>query len=87
VTKGEEIVVKLDLIAGERLTIRTGITDIDVTFEDIEGGFTETAFQYIDIAATTFFQLALGVNVIKVTESGVQASAASLSYRQRYVGV
>lgn len=87
VTKGEKIVVQLDLIAGERLTIRTGITDIDVTFEDIEGGFTETAFQYIDISATTFFQLALGVNLIKVTESGVQASAASLAYRQRYVGV
>jgi hypothetical protein len=86
-TTGESIVLSLDLLMNERLIVTTGIQDTNVIKEDLTTGETEVAFQYIDIAETTFFTLAKGENRIQiVTDEGI-VQDATVKFRNKYVGV
>lgn len=84
---GEDIVVDIAVLAGERLHISTGVADTSVILEDIATGERVSAFQYIDVSATTFFLLGIGSNYLSVTADGEPYFGAVLSYRQRYVGL
>lgn len=87
VTTGEKIVLAMDLLENERLTITTEADDINVVLTDTETGEDTVAFQYIDISETSFWQLARGSNTIKITAGEAEVEEASVKYRNRYVGV
>lgn len=86
-TTGEKIVLDMDLLADERLTITTEIDNINVIKTDLATGDTSVAFQYIDVGETTFFNLALGSNKIKVVADDSEVEDAVIKYSNRYVGV
>lgn len=86
-TTGEKIVLALDLLENERLTVTTGIDDTNVVKTDLLAGAETVAFQYIDVAQTTFFQLALGDNTIKITANEADVEEATVRFKNRYVGV
>jgi hypothetical protein len=86
-TTEQQITVALDLLDAERLTITTGVSDLDVTKTDLDTGEVINAFSYLDIGGTDFFQLARGPNSIRVTADGSSVAAAQLSYKNRYVGL
>lgn len=84
---GEKIAIGLSLTADEKLTITTAIEDINVTKTTISTGVTVSAFQYIDVSQSDFFQLRLGLNNIVVTANGTDIGSATIRYKNRYVGV
>lgn len=86
-TTGEKVVVDIAVLAGESLHISTGVADTSVILEDTATGERVSAFQYIDVAQTTFFLLGLGVNYISVTADGEPSNSATIRYRQRYLGL
>lgn len=86
-TTGQIIVVDIAVLAGEKLHVSTGVADTSVILEDTATGERVSAFQYIDVAQTTFFLLGLGVNYISVTADGEPSNSATIRYRQRYLGL
>lgn len=86
-TTGEQIVLGLALLEGERLTITTDTDNTNVIKTDLDTGETSVAFQYLDVAQTTFFKLRTGVNLLKITADGTNVEQATVRFRQRYVGV
>lgn len=86
-TTGEKIVLSLDLLADERLIVTTGVQDTNVIKETISTGVTEVAFQYIDIAETTFFNLSKGENRIQIVTTEGIVQDATVKFRNKYVGV
>lgn len=86
-TTGEKITINAALLGGERLTITTGIGDTNVILSDLATGEAESAFQYIDIANTTFFLLVPGNNRLTVTVAGTDAESVTIRFRNRYVGI
>jgi phage-related protein len=86
-TTGEKIVLALSLLADERLTITTGIDNTNVVKTDLNTGAETVAFQYIDVAQTTFFYLAQGTNTLKITAGEAQVEEATVRFKNRYVGV
>lgn len=86
-TSEESFEVALDLLSNERLTITTGISDLNVVKTDLDTGEEEVAFSYLDVADSDFFHLVLGVNSIRVTANDSSVASADLSYKNRYVGV
>jgi len=87
VTTGEKIVLALELLEGERLTITTEPDNLNVILTDIGTGSDFVAFQYIDVAQTTFWQLARGQNNIKIAAGEAEVEEATVKYRNKYVGV
>ncbi len=86
-TTGEEIVIALSINANERLTVTTGIDNNNVVLTDLIMGDDSVAFQYIDIAETTFFSLAKGTNNIIITSNEGAVEDATIKYKNQYVGV
>lgn len=86
-TTGEQIVLGLALLEGERLTITTDTDNTNVIKTDLDTGEETVAFQYLDVAQTTFFKLRTGVNLLKITADGTNVEQATVRFRQRYVGV
>ena len=87
VTTGEKIVLALAVASGERLTITTEPDNLNVILEDLAAETETVAFQYIDVAETTFWQLARGSNNIRITAGEAQVEEATIKYRNKYVGV
>lgn len=83
----EKIVIGLDLTADERLTITTALDDINVTKTTISTGGKVSAFEYIDVSQTEFFQLVVGENNIVIKANATEIGTATLKHRNRYVGV
>lgn len=86
-TTGEQIVIGLDLLDNERLTITTEMDNINVIKKNLITGVETTAFEYIDITQTTFFYLKTGENKIKVTANKGDVETALIVFKNRYVGV
>lgn len=86
-TTGEKVVIGLDLLDNERLTITTEIDNINVIKKNLVTGVETVAFEYIDISQTSFFYLIVGENKIKVTANGNDVETATIKFRNRYVGV
>ena len=86
-TTGEKVVIGLDLLDNERLTITTEIDNINVIKTNLITGVKTTAFEYIDISQTTFFYLIRGENKIKVTANEGDVETAMIQFKNRYVGV
>lgn len=86
-TTGEKIVLNLDLLDDERLTITTEIENINVIKTNLTTGESSVAFQYIDVGETEFFNLALGPNKIIINAAESQVESAKVKYYNRYVGV
>lgn len=86
-TTGEQIVIGLDLLDNERLTITTEMDNINVIKKNLITGVETTAFEYIDITQTTFFYLKTGENKIKVTANQGDVETALIVFKNRYVGV
>jgi len=84
---GEKIVLAMSLLATERLTITTGIDDINVIKEDLITGISTVAFQYIDVAETSFFRLPRGTSTLLITAGEAEVEQAAIKYRQRWVGI
>jgi len=84
---GEKIVVVLNLTADEKLTITTALENINVIKTTISTGISESAFQYIDVSQSEFFQLQLGINNIVIKANASDIGSATLKFRNRYVGV
>lgn len=85
-TTGESIVVNQTIAATDILEITTGYGNKKVTIIAADGTRT-SAFQYIDSDLTTFFNLALGENILTYTAtSGADTAAAYIYYSQRYLG-
>lgn len=87
VLTNEKIVIGLNLTADERLVISTSFDDINVVKYTLSTGEFVSAFDYIDVAQTEFFQLALGDNNITITANSTEIGSAILKFRNRYVGV
>lgn len=87
ITTGEKVVIGLDLLDNERLTITTEIDNINVIKTNLITGVKTTAFEYIDISQTTFFYLIRGENKIKVTANEGDVETAMIQFKNRYVGV
>jgi hypothetical protein len=87
VTIGEKIVLALEILEGERLTITTEPDNLNVILTNIGTGNDSVAFQYIDVAKTTFWQLARGQNNIKIAAGEAAVEEAVVKYRNKYVGV
>lgn len=86
-TTGENIVVNMSLTADQKLTINTDLNEIDVKLTTISTGVVTSAFQYIDVVNTKFFQLALGANVLKFMNGAQLSQYVNVKYKNRYVGV
>ena len=84
---GEKIVLALSLLENERLTITTGIDDINVIKDDLATGESTVAFQYIDVAQTTFFKLPRGATTLKISAGEAEVEEATLRFKQRWVGI
>lgn len=84
---GEKIVLAMNLLNNERLTITTGIDDINVIKEDLLTGEKSVAFQYIDVAQTSFFRLPRGTTTLKITAGEAEVEEASIKFKQRWVGI
>lgn len=84
---GEKVVIALDLLDNERLTITTELDNINVIKKDLITGVETVAFEYMDVAETTFFYLQKGENKIKVTANEGDVESAYIRYRNKYVGV
>ena len=87
VLTSEKIVIGLNLTADERLVISTSFDDINVIKYTVSTGEFESAFEYIDVSQTEFFQLATGDNNITITAASTEVGSATLQFRNRYVGV
>lgn len=87
VLTSEKIVVGLNLTEDERLVISTSFDDINVIKYTVSTGEFESAFEYIDVSQTEFFQLATGDNNITITAASTEVGSATLQFRNRYVGV
>jgi len=87
VLTNEKIVIGLNLTVDERLVISTSFDDINVIKYTLSTAEFESAFEYIDVAQTDFFQLALGDNNIAITANASEIGTATLKFRNRYVGV
>jgi len=87
ITTGEKIVLALALLANERLTITTQLDSINVIKTNLTTGAETVAFQYIDIAETTFFNLVRGTNTLRITANEAEMESAAIRFKQRYVGV
>lgn len=86
-TTGEKVVLALDLLADERLTITTDVDNTNVLLTDLATGVETVAFQYIDVAETTFFHLIRGTNTLRITAGEAQVEEATVRFKNRYVGV
>lgn len=86
-TTGEKIVIGLDLLDNERLIITTEVDNINVIKTNLITGIKTIAFEYIDIAQTSFFYLVTGENKIKVTANEGDVETAMIRFKNRYVGV
>lgn len=86
-TTGEKVVIGLDLLDNERLTITTAIDNINVIKTDLTTGEETVAFEYIDVSETTFFYLVRGENKIKVTANEGDVESATIKFKNKYVGV
>lgn len=86
-TTGEKIVLALALLEDEQLTITTEIDNINVLKKNLSTGVETVAFQYIDVAQTTFFYLAGGTNTMVVTANEAEMESATIKFKQQYVGV
>lgn len=84
---GEKIVLAMSLLETERLTITTGIDDINVIKEDLITGISTVAFQYIDVAETSFFRLPRGTSTLLITAGEAEVEQATIKYKQRWVGI
>ena len=87
ITTGEKIVLALDLLTDERLTITTGVDNTNVILTDLNTGAETVAFQYIDVAQTTFFNLMRGTNTLKITAGEALVEEAIVRFKNKYVGV
>lgn len=87
ITTGEKIVLGLALLANEQLTITTQMDNINVIKKNLMTGAETVAFQYIDIAQTTFFNLTRGTNTLRITANEAEMESAAIRFKQRYVGV
>jgi hypothetical protein len=87
VTTGEKVKVVLSLTADEQLIITTEIDNINVIKKTISTGAEVVAFQYIDIAESTFFYLPVGTTYIKITSTSGEIYGALLKFKNRYVGI
>jgi len=86
-TTGENIEVDISLTADQKLTINTNLDELDVKLTTISTGVSTSAFQYIDIPNTSFFHLALGLNVLKFMNGAELSQSVTVKYKNRYVGV
>lgn len=86
-TTGEKIVLAMDLLIDERLTITTGVDNTNVIKTDLLTGAETVAFQYIDVAETTFFELIRGTNVLQITAGEAKVEEATVRFKNRYVGI
>lgn len=86
-TTGDKIKVILDLTADEELIITTEIDNINVIKKTISTGVEVVAFQYIDVAETTFFYLPVGVSNIAITSTEGEVQGALFKFKNRYVGI
>jgi hypothetical protein len=86
-TTGEKIVIAMALLANERLTITTAIDNTNVIKTNLTTGAQTVAFQYIDIAETTFFNLAIGANNIKISAGEAAVEEATVKFKNRFLGV
>jgi hypothetical protein len=88
ITNGDEkIVITTNISADESLKITTELENINVVKTTISTGVQESAFQYIDVDQTEFFQLAIGENNIVITANATDVASALLKFRNKYVGV
>jgi hypothetical protein len=87
ITTGEKIVLAMDLLENEQLTITTEIDNINVILKDLITGTESVAFQYIDVTQTSFFYLAQGTNTIVITADEAEMESATIKFKQQYVGV
>lgn len=86
-TSGKKIVVTMDLLANERLTITTAVDNTNVVKTNTSTGVETVAFQYIDVAQTDFFSLAIGSNTLRITAGEAEVEEATVKFKNRYVGV
>lgn len=86
-TTGEKIVITTELLENERLIITTEIDNINVVKKNLITNVEVVAFQYIDVAQTTFFNLIRGTNTISITANEAAVEEVLLNYKQKYVGV
>lgn len=86
-TTGEKIVIGLDLLNNERLTITTDIDNTNVIKTNLITSTQTVAFEYIDITNTTFFQLPVGTSNIQITSDAGDVEVALIKYKNKYVGV
>ena len=87
VTTGEKIVINLDIPADTQITITTEIDNINVIQTNPLTLVSSSAFQFIDVAETTFFYLAKGENTILITGNEGDVEVATFKYKNKYVGV
>lgn len=87
VTTGEKIVLTMALLENERLTITTELENTNVIKTDLNTGTETVAFQYIDVAETTFFSLAKGDNLIKIFAGEAEVEQTTIRFKQQFVGV
>lgn len=86
-TTGEKIVLTMALLENERLTITTELENTNVIKTDLNTGTETVAFQYIDVAETTFFSLAKGDNLIKIFAGEAEVEQTTIRFKQQFVGV
>jgi len=87
ITTGEKIVLAATLLANERLMITTEIDNINVIKKNLTTSVETVAFQYIDVAQTTFFYLTMGTNTMRITADEAEMENATIKFKQQYVGV
>ncbi len=86
-TTGEKIIISLDLTADEQLVINTKLDELNVTKITTSTGEEVSAFQYIDVAESTFFYLRLGENTIKVSSLEGAVEKTEIKRKNRFVGL
>ena len=86
-TTGDKIVISLEILENERMTITTAIDNINVLKTDLMTGIETVAFQYIDVSQTEFFNLVSGANTIRITANEAEVEEATIKFKIRYVGV
>ena len=87
VTTGEKIVINLDIPIDTQITITTEIDNINVIQTNPLTLVSSSAFEFIDVAETTFFYLAKGENTILITGNEGDVEVATFKYKNKYVGV
>ena len=75
------------MTADEQLVINTKLDELNVTKITTSTGEEVSAFQYIDVAESTFFYLRLGENTIKVSSLEGAVEKTKIKHKNRFVGL